>query len=201
MMVGLVLLLGSLFLYFQFVQSAYQNVQGLKAKLLSEEAFLRDEADVIGKVKTLISSYQGQAQIRDAISTALPLKEDVAGAIAQVAGISEQSSIDIVSITVSTIPPPTKKAPAGTAAASSAPKQRTFQGALQKPIGNFSLRISLTGGYESLKSFLSYLETNLLIFDVKSISVKPASAASNAKADVQDLFEFEVAVTTYYQGQ
>ena len=200
MIVGFFLILGTAILYFQFVQSAYQNAQRVKGQLLSEEAFLRDEEDVINQVKNLISSYQGQEQVQQAVSTALPMEEDVPGAIAQIAGIAIQSGLRVGSISVSAVAPQTKRAPAGSAS-SPAPKQGSFQSTLQKPIGTISLKIGLSGGYEDLKSFLLLLETNLLVFDVKSISMKPAAQSSNAKVAVYDAFEYDIAVTTYYQGQ
>ena len=199
-MVGLVLFAASLMLYLMFIQPAYQNVQGVKARFLSEEAFLRGEADVIEQVKKLISSYQGEDQIRAAVSEALPVKEDVAGTITQVSGLAEQSALNIISIGVSGVAPQTKKTSSGGVSGAPAPKA-SFRNSIQKPIGSVSFEMKLSGGYENLKNFISYLETNLLIFDVESISVKSLPASSNAKVATDDLFEFEVLATTYYQSQ
>ncbi len=199
MIIGSILMVGTIMLYFQFIQPAYENVQGIKAGLLSEGAFLRDEESVIQQVKNLISSYQSQTQIQQAVSIALPIQEDVAGAIAQISGIATQSAMSITSMNVSTVAPQIKqKAASGVAGA---PAEDSFQSTLQKPIGTTSLKITLVGGYENLKSFIALLETNLLVFDVKSISLKPLAQASNTKIIVRDAFEYEVAVTTYYQGK
>lgn len=200
MIIGSILMVGAVVLYFQFVQPAYDKVQGIKAKRQSEEAFLRSEESLIKQVKDLISAYQGQEKIRQAVSTALPMEEDVAGAIAQISGIAAQSALGITAIDVSAVAPQAKrKVVSGVAGASLA--QDNFQSALQKPLGTTSFKISLTGGYENLKSFIKLLETNLLVFDVKSISLKPSAQAASSKIVVQDAFEYEVLVTTYYQGQ
>jgi Tfp pilus assembly protein PilO len=200
MIIGSILIVGTIVLYFQFVQPAYENAQGVKAKFKSEEKFLSDESGLITQVKNLISSYQEQEQIRQAVSIALPMKEDIAGAIAQISGIAAQSALSITSISVTTVAPQTKKNAAGGATGVS-PAQGSFQTTLQKPLGTTSFKISLTGGYENLKSFIAFLEKNLLVFDVKSISLKPVANAPNLKIIVQDAFDYEVAVTTYYQGQ
>ena len=200
MIIGSILMVGAVVLYFQFVQPAYDKVQGIKAKRQSEEAFLRSEEDLIKQVKDLISAYQGQEKIRQAVSIALPMKEDVAGAITQISGIATQSALSITSIDVSAVAPQTKKK-AASGASGASPAQGNFQSTLQKPMGSISFRVSLMGGYENLKSFIKLLETNLLIFDVKSISLKPSVQTSNSKIVVQDAFEYEVLVTTYYQGK
>jgi Tfp pilus assembly protein PilO len=50
----------------------------------------------------------------------------------------------------------------------------------------------MTGTYEDFRAFLSNLETNVRIFDLKAMSIQPIAKQTN-------LFGFSLTVAAYYQ--
>jgi Tfp pilus assembly protein PilO len=67
---------------------------------------------------------------------------------------------------------------------------------LIKPIGSISFAMTAIGSYEDFKNFLSEIETNARIFDVKNLSVQPAPQGGSA---IKDLFTYNVTIVAYYQ--
>ena len=119
----------------------------------------------------------------------MPSGEDVAGALTQIEGIAENNGIVITSIAVS---PPAVQVKTG-----------ATQSTTMKPLGSFTFNVTASGSYESFKNFLSELETNIRIFDVKTISLQPSARAAVAgkAAPSPDMFTYAITVATYYQTQ
>lgn len=198
MIAGLVFLAAALIVYFEFIQIAYEEAQSAKASYLSEQAFIKAEQDTVKQVEDLISSYEGQVRVQEAASAALPTKEDTAGAIAQLYGLMTQSSLSLqnLSVTVNAIQNAAQSRTTPSATPSS------FQ-TLEKPIGTVGIQMKIGGQYENFKQFLSLLATNIRIFDMKTLSVEPVIVVQGAgpTKTTQTTYNFNVAVTTYYQGQ
>ncbi len=200
--IGLVFLTAAFVIYFEFVQPAYDDAQSAKSAYVSEQQFLNAEQSTVKKVQDLISSYENQARIQDAVSSALPINEDVVGAIAQLYGLASQSSLALQSLTVSATGIQNASAKKPAAAAGAAPAAASFQASLQKPIGTVSIQLKLEGQYENLKQFISLLGTNIRVFDLKSLGIQPHAVAQGigqAKI-VQQAYNFDVGVTAYYQS-
>lgn len=192
LILGLVFLVGALVVFFEFVQPAYEDAQAIKSQQFSLRNFLDNEGATIKQVKDLISAYQGQGEVQQAVSLALPTTEDLAGAIAQLYGLAQNNGLifESVSVSVSLAAPSARIEEGGTGGA-------TF--ALQKSIGSINFQLKLVGPYAALKAFVSRLETNLRIFDLKSLVIQPAS--QTAKSAQVDLYNYDVGVASYYQGR
>ncbi|MEK9180563.1 MAG: hypothetical protein AAB897_04085 [Patescibacteria group bacterium] len=189
MIVGLALIVGAMMLYFQFIKPVYDDSQQVKSQQVSQRLFLLNEQDTIKRVQDLISSYQTQGELQQAISLALPAKEDVSGGLAQLYGLARASGVNFESASISV----GALRGAAEAAAQEEP-QFAPSFALQKPLGTVTYRVKITGPYVNLKSFLELLETNIRIFDLESLSLTPVGPAGAGT-----LFSYEMAVTTYYQ--
>jgi len=193
LILGLAFLVGALVVFFEFIQPAYEDAQGIKAQGLGLRSFLASESATIKQVKDLISAYQGQGEVQQAVSLALPLKEDVAGAVAQLYGLAQNNNLILGSISVSVgLAAPSSRAAAGG-------EQAAAEFTLQKPIGSVNFQLKLTGPYEALKAFMSKLENNLRVFDLKSLAITQSAGVSGKGA--QDIYNYDVGVTAYYQGQ
>ncbi len=193
LILGLAFLVGSLIVFFEFVQPAYDDAQDIKAKQLSLRSFLDNERATIKQVKNLLSAYQGQGEVQRAVSLALPPQEDLAGAISQLYGLAQQNNgliFGSVSISLASVAPPPRTGGSGISAATSF--------ALQKPVGSVNFQLKLTGTYEALKAFLFKLENNIRIFDLKNITIQPAGTSGKGP---QDLYNYDVVVTAYYQNR
>jgi len=181
----------ALVIYFEFISPAYSDAQNLKAKLQSEQSFLTSEKDTIGKVQQLIASYQSEQQVQDAVSSALPTEEDLPEAIVQVYGLLQQSVLSLQAISVSV--QGVQNTPASTGGTDNTAIS------LQKPVGTVTLSFKFSGGYENLKNFLSLLETNIRILDLKSLSIGPTSLVDAKGKPLPGVYDFNASAIAYFQ--
>lgn len=170
--------------FFNFVEPAYREVQQVRGELVSRQIFLESQQKVIQQVQGLISTYEGEGELQQTVSFALPLAPDVAGALAQLSGLLSVNGLSAQSFSIS-IP--------AVQVLSSGPERRP--GAeLARPVGTLTFQTRVVGAYENVKSFLRNLETNIRIFDVRNVAFQPA-AKSN-----QDLYAVDLSVVAYYQN-
>lgn len=185
MIFALIFVLGAFFCFFNLVEPAYSSVQDLRGKQIGEENYLKTQTALVNQTQKSINSFENQGSTN--VGLVLPSGQDAAGALAQVEGIAAANSILITSINAST---PTIQVGTSTA--------NTSQ--IQKPLGSFSLRITATGAYENFKNFISEIETNIRLFDVKEFSMQPLAVVATGKnAVTQDNFTGNITVATYYQ--
>ncbi len=189
MILGLVFLVAAIVVYIEFIEPVYQDTQELKAKELGHEKFLNSEKQAIEKIQNLISAYQGAGDLRQVVSLSFPEKEDVVGALAQIYGLAQESglSLQLVSAT------------AGGGIQKPAGEGKTGSPAPLKPVGISAMQMKLVGSYDNLKVFLSRLETNIRIFDLRSLTIQ--SNAAPAGKLVQTTYIYDLSVATYYQDQ
>lgn len=202
MILALVLLAASLLIFFDLIQPTYNDLETKKGTEAGNAQLLQSEQTVVNQAKSLLSQYQSENQGQGNLALAMPSGPDLSGAIAQLYGIAQNNDITITSINVS--------APGVQV---ETPNQNDGSTALTasdivKPVGTISFQISASGTYESLKSFLVGLETNIRIFDVKALSlasanspivVAPVKGATAPTAPSTDFFTYTLSVATYYQ--
>ena len=163
--------------YFDFVKPEYPNFATLKGQVASEQDFLTAETKGIAQAKNIISEYGDQNVIQQTVNLAMPSNQDIAGALAQVYGISQNNGVAIQSINIA---PPSIQA-------------NSSQGSIIKPIGTYQIQINGVASYENLKNFISGIETNVRVFDIKNLALQPAPGNS------RDLFSFNLTIATYFQ--
>jgi Tfp pilus assembly protein PilO len=190
MILALLLVVAALIVYFDLLEPAYGSLQMAKGQELSEQQLLSNEKQVVAQVQGLVTSYQSQSGGDQSVNMALPINEDVAGALAQIYGLASANQVSLQSVGISA---------QEVAVPAVAPVSDQIEGAAEgggsivKPVGSISLTMTAQGSYESLKSFLQSLQTNLRLFDVTNITL--TKGTSN-----QDFFNYSVTAETYYQG-
>jgi len=187
MLIALGVVVVALLIFFDLVQPEYTDVMQTKGEIAAENDLYQSESQAVAAAQKIISQYQQQENgAGGTVALALPAQEDVAGAVAQVYGIAENDGIMIQSMGVSA---PIIQAQSAGAASTT-------------PMGSFSLQVSGTGSYEGFKNFVSGLETNIRILDVRNVSIAPVvqTVAKGVAAFNPDLFNFSVTVETYYQA-
>lgn len=207
MILGLLLVLSSLLVYFELIQPAFDAAQQTKAQKNSLQTFLDGERVVVQRVQKLMNSYEGQLEIQRVVSDVLPADKDVAGALAQLYGLAQNNGLSALSFGISVAPTAQKKNVA--AADTGVPGASNFETSLQKGFSSISFELQLDGSYENLKNFLSALETNIRIFDVQRIEVRAATSAGTGVSTGKSvsvsapasLFGYNIVVKTYYQNK
>jgi len=192
MLVALAFLIAAFVFYFDFVSPAYSDMQTLKGKEVGEQDLLSQESKTIQQVQKLITSYQNESQAQNAVALSLPSGQDISGALTQIYGIAAANNISLqnMSISLSSVLPNV---------GSSTITANTLSPSLMKPLGSVSFMMAASGSYEDFKAFLSEIETNVRIFDIKNLSVQPASQSGSN--NTQDAFSYNLTITAYYQVQ
>lgn len=193
--IAALIFVAALMVYFEFIIPAYTSLQLVKGQEESETTLYANEQQVVSKVKSLLTTYQNDASSSQSVAVALPVGPDISGALAQIYGIATNANVTIQGTGISTQAVQAVAAPATTVGAAAT------TGAIVKPTGTVSLQVTGSGSYESFKSFLQGLETNIRIFDVTAISLQPdAIIATKTQAANTDMFNYTITVVTYYQG-
>ena len=189
MLVALAFLIAAFIIYFDFVSPAYGDMQTLKGKEISEQDFLSQESATVQQVQKLIAAYQNESQAQGAVALSLPSKQDISGALTQIYGIAAVNNVSFqkVNISISSILPN---------AGNSTITTNTSSSPLIKSLGSISFAITASGSYEDFKNFLSEIETNVRLFDIKSLSVQPVSQSGSG---AKDFFNYDLTIMAYYQ--
>jgi len=174
----------SLVIFFDLIQPEYANVTDLKSKAAGERQFLASASQAATQVQQLISTYKSQSQNVQMLALAMPTGEDLAGALTQIYGIAQSTGVTVGSIGIS--------APTLQSQTSS-----TMSGL--RPVGTIAFQLAAAGSYEGFKNFLSELENNIRIFDVKAIAIAPGQNATGPTATTQDSFVYTITLVAYYQ--
>lgn len=185
--------------FFEFVQPEYGNLMALKGQVSAQQQFLANQQEIATKMQSVLASVGNQASSSQAVNLALPVGVDSAGAIAQLYGLAGASSLTIQSVGISL---QAAQQTASQSTAASAPGTANVA-SLIKPAGSITFQVTASGSYEGLKTFLQGLETNVRIFDVKALSIKPVPTVTTAGAVVngsQDLYNYSITVVAYYQS-
>jgi hypothetical protein len=193
--IAALILAGALIVYFEFIIPAYTSLQLVKGQEESETTLYANEQQIVSKVKGLLTTYQNDASSSQSVAMALPVGPDISGALAQIYGIATNANVTIQGTQISTQAVQAVTMPATTVGAAAA------AGSIVKPTGRVSFQVTGSTSYESFKSFLQELETNIRIFDVTAISLQPAAlAATKTQAANSDMFNYTITVVTYYQA-
>jgi Tfp pilus assembly protein PilO len=63
------------------------------------------------------------------------------------------------------------------------------------------ITFKVVGSYSDFKNFLKQLETNIRIFNVKTLNISPVIIAGSERSQVQSKnLSYDISITTYYQA-
>ncbi len=182
--ISLMFLSGALVVYFTFIQGEYEATMIEKAQRDTRQQFVVEQTENIKKIQELINSYNDRVAAQHVVSIAVPVGPDTASLIAQMNTLASQYNLQFSSFTV-----------ANTSAAAQNNQSSTRSGAteiIRRSLNSLTFQVRLAGSYASIKSFLSSIENNLRVMDVKTFSMSPIDPT-------RDSYTADVAITTYYQ--
>lgn len=187
-LIALLFFVGAFIVFFDLVQPTYGDVMTLKGKLAAEQALLVNQSSTIAQINKVMGAYASQTDSQAAVSAALPVGANLSGAVAQLYGAAQANSIAIQNVSVSITVPQTAGAKSGNTALTSG------SGVSLRPTGTVAFAVTASGNYENFMNFLSAIEGNLRIFDLRQLSIQPASGKPG-----QDFFNYVITLNTYYQ--
>ncbi|MFH1188793.1 MAG: type 4a pilus biogenesis protein PilO [bacterium] len=171
--------IGSIFVYTQFIRSVYGEIQVLRAKRDSAMQTLALTQQSIESIKRLSEKYDSLTELKDNFSLMLPSRADLPAIINQIEVLAKQNDVKVTTLTVEYVNP---KARLGE-------KVSTL-----RPIYSLLIDMRLAGEYTDMKDFLESIQTNTRIMDV--VSLKINGGGSSAKNSL----EYSIIIQTYYQN-
>ena len=171
------LIIGSLVVYASFIVPEYREIQDLRGELVATKTLLEEEQLSVSTVETLLQKFESISSLREAADLRLPSEENVAYAVNQIQGISSSSGMLLNSLSIRPLPVTVNEEVGG--------------GGVLKPVGSIRILVKMFGDYESLKSFLEAIETNVRFMEVHSLGVSGGNTGGP--------YEYQMEIDTYYQ--
>jgi hypothetical protein len=183
----------ALLVYFEMIVPNYANLQTDKGQVLSEQALYTNESSTVNQVEKLLITYQSETSSTQLVNMSLPVGQSVASALAQMYGLATNSGFTLQSagIAIQAVQAPV------TAVSTNINSVAAQGGSIVRPTGTVTFQLGGSGTYESLKSFLLGLESNIRLFNVTGISIQEPG---QTKGSSPDLFNYTITVVAYYQS-
>ncbi|MBI5401515.1 type 4a pilus biogenesis protein PilO [Candidatus Wolfebacteria bacterium] len=167
---------GAVLAYQNFVSPAYDEVKQIQGELAEKKKITGEYQGIFDQIQQLYSNYQNYGDLQKNVSLALPSDPAVAESVFQITKLASVNNLSVQSLDVKKL--------------ALIPSKST----VIKSLGTLRFSIRLTGGYESLKSYLQGLESNIRLMNVNSLKIEKVGAASN-------LFNYNLEADAYYQSQ
>jgi Tfp pilus assembly protein PilO len=181
---ALLFFIGAVVAYINLIRPELATVNELRARVQSGSNLLATQQQVVEQVQNLIAQFQNVEQVRDSVSLAVPTGEQNVSALRQIEAIANVTGVALSSIDFKT----------GLAKTTSKKNASSTADTLIKRLGTLKITMNVNGGYDSLKLFLSNLETSMRLTNVQGFKYAPAIGGS-----VSD--QLTVEAEMYYQEE
>lgn len=187
MVLALFLVVAAFIVFFQLTQPEYTEIQTIRGEEAARRDFVEKQQSAITQVKKLIAEYKDNIDFQTLVSASFPASPDLYSAVSEFSGLTALDSLSLQSFSLSE----TKAQDLQASGGGEAGAERT---GLVRGYSTITFRAQLIGTYEDIKSFLAHLETNIRLFDINSIDIRPV-----AKNNI-NLMNASIEVSTYYQN-
>jgi len=189
-------ILSLLFIFSAFVivavliKPAYEETQKLKADVLSRENALNNQKVLVDQFKKLLNQYDSQEKAQENLSLILPQNPAIGEALTQINGLLDLNNLNVLSFNINKPLLQSYSSSLNTASAQ-----------VIKPLGTIDINFKVVGNYSDFKNFLNQLETNIRIFNIKTLNISPFIIVSGDKNQSQNkTLSYDISITTYYQA-
>jgi len=173
------------------IKPSYEETQKLRADVLSRQNFIQNQKSLTEQFKKLVSQYDSQEKAQENISLILPQNPATGEALTQINGLLDLNHLNVLSFNINR--------PLLQSYSSSNTNSTSTQ--VIKPLGTIDINFKVVGNYSDFKNFLNQLETNIRIFNVKTLNISPVIIASGDKNQIQNkTLSYDISITTYYQA-
>lgn len=180
LVIVVILIIAALGVFFGLDWPAFKKIGELNGKISQEKSQYEEQYEAVQIAKSIINQYKSLTGVSQTISLSVPREAEIQNVLAQINKIAIQSGLTTQSVNFENI----------TVAQS---KKET----LVKNNQITRVDVSLLGSYESFKTWLSAIESNIRLMDVQSISF--SGIASSEASKNQGIFNFKASLNVYYQ--
>jgi len=187
-LIAFLLLLGAIMVYAILITPSYEEIQRKRGAIVSGTAVFEEQKRVIGRIRELLDRYTGNSSLQDTLSLSLPDEPFISQIVGNAYGLAAVNKMFLTSAESDILP--FVAAQAG---------QTTI-----KNLGTVKLNIGLEGNYADFKKFLSQIETNVRIMDIKEINVNTASGDKGSidKGNIEpSYYSYDLSLDAYYQDK
>src|SRR3989344_3210398 len=174
-LLSMILVIASLFVYSSLLIPKYKDIQNLRGERSALNGLVEEERQAVEAVKQLIRQYDSISDVKAGLAITLPDDEEAASMINQFRGIASSNGILMSALSIR----PLSIKPTG-------------MEEIVRPLGTLRVNLNLIGNYDSFKEYLKAIETNVRLMDVQSIQIHNAGLSSGP-------YEYQIEVDTYYQ--
>lgn len=180
---SLVFLVLTLIVIFVWAWPTFKEVGDLNKKINEEKSQYDTQYKAVQIAKSIIDQYKSLISVSQTISLSIPRGAEIQNLLAQLDNITTQSGLSLQSINFENV------------GALASPSKQSASNIVQ---GYKTLRLTLglMGNYESLKTWLNAVESDIRLMDIVNIAFAGLTSDSQKNSG---LFNFKVMLNVYYQ--
>lgn len=152
-LLSLGLLAGSFYVYFTLIAPEFSSIQELRGIRLKKQLDLAEFKKASEETKKLQVTYQSVEAFKSNLSQLLPTSESIPSLMTQVYGLAALNEVTVSGVDFQSV----------------APESSTDR--LVSPVAKVVVSVRLSAKYDDMKRFIKDLESNLRIFDIRSVSI------------------------------
>jgi Tfp pilus assembly protein PilO len=190
----LILIVAFVVILFLFDLPIYNEVTYLRNEIKTYKDFLEEKEELVIKVNQLKQIYESRKGELSKVHYVLSFEKDIPNLIVQLEALTSENGLILENLAFIEKKIEQKgKVEWGREGAT--PISGVKPKEAHKSLG---VTLSLTGSYQSLKSFLKALEFNVRLMDIKSISFSIPEVKGETK-EMASIFTFDIQLDVYYQ--
>jgi Tfp pilus assembly protein PilO len=181
LVIVIILVGAALSVFFGLDWPAFKKIGELNGKMSQEKEQYEEQYEAVQIAKSIINQYKSLSNVSQTISLSIPRDAEVQNVLAQINKISIQAGLTTQSLNFENV-------------TVAQPKKEV----LVKNNQITRVDVSLLGSYDSFKTWLSAIESNIRLMDVQSISFSGIATSDTSNKDL-GIFNFKVSLNVYYQ--
>jgi Tfp pilus assembly protein PilO len=174
-LLAIVLLVASVFVYIYMIKPIYGEVSALRDKVVALNQTLDNYEGLNKKFQEIFTQYQNLGDLEKQLSMIFPSKLDAAYAVSQVSGIAKKNRLEFLSLTTRQLAVKPGVGPV-------------------KGIGTLRMEIKLAGAYEDFKNFLKDTETNIMLSELVNLRIEKQKVGKSETL-------YTLTIDAYYQAE
>jgi Tfp pilus assembly protein PilO len=184
-LIGFLFLIIALVSYNTLIKPEIDSIFAARGELRARTVVLEDQKRINEQVRSVLNRFNSIDALEDIVSMAIPVDEDLSALLNQLNVLSRTSGLRPESVSFRSLSlPESRSINRGTLSTNKAVSAK----------GIVEASLSLTGTYNSFKSFVRLLETNVRVIDLKTLSIAPVNRES-----AQDFYKYDLIVSAYFQ--
>lgn len=170
---------GAVFIYSDLIQPLYKDLEIMRGQRADKEAAVKAEENIKQEFDNRLKTLDEKKIAL--VSEVFPKTPRADAILEQLQGISEISKVQLQSVSIAT-------------PAIEQTKDNKSVASLVRPMMTLVISVKYTGPYANVKEFVRTLESSIRLFEVRDVTVQPAS-----KSDT-DLFSVDLKAVAFYQS-